>query len=99
MIDLNFTFTAELWRHSGAAAWYFLSLPKEISEQIKFFRSERVGFGTLRIKSTIGRTTWKTSLFPDKRSNSFLLPIKADVRKRESITHGDQVKVEISVDL
>ncbi len=99
MIDLNFKFTAELWRHGGAASSYFVSLPSEISDEIKFFRRKHSGFGTVRVKCTLGRTTWKTSLFPDKKSGSFFLPVKADVRKRENITHGDQMTVEMAIDL
>jgi hypothetical protein len=40
---------------------------------------------------TLGKTTWKTSIFPDKKLHAYLLPIKADVRKKESVKAGDIV--------
>ena len=42
MIDLSFSFSAACWRwQSTATAWYFITLPEEQSEEIKFF-SENV---------------------------------------------------------
>ena len=42
MIDLSFSFSGECWRwQSTATAWYFITLPEDKSEEIKFF-SENV---------------------------------------------------------
>jgi len=99
MIDLKLKFRGELWVYDGPGAWYFITLPVDIAEQIKFFREKHLGFGTVRVKVCIGETEWKTSLFPDKASNSFLLPIKADIRKKENLTVGETVFVKFEIDL
>lgn len=98
MIDLELSFTAELWVYTGPGAWHFLTLPTEAAEQIKFFREKHYGFGTIRVRAVIENTEWQTSLFPDKASGSFLLPVKAGVRKKEGLLAGNQVEVVLFVD-
>lgn len=87
-----FVFAAELWRYSGPAAWYFLTLPREVADQIRP-QVVRVGFGSVRVRVCIGETSWKTSIFPDKASGSYVLPVKAEVRRAEGLDAGTQVMV------
>jgi hypothetical protein len=91
-----FAFSASLWKYSGRAAWYFLTLPPEVAQQIKPL-APKLGFGAVRVHVTIGGTTWKTSVFPDKASGSYVLPIKAMVRQRESLTEGSDLVVFIEL--
>jgi hypothetical protein len=97
-MELNFT--APLWRWQGdaPAAWHFVTLSREIGAQVKFVTGKRQGFGTVRLKATIGKTSWKTSLFPDKKSGSYLLPVKTDVRKAEKLVVGQTVSVTLVLD-
>ena len=48
-------------------------------------------------EATIGKTSWKTSVFPDSKSGSYVLAVKAEVRKAEKIKVGDAVPVTIVV--
>jgi len=82
MIDLSFTFTSELWMYQGKGAWFFVTLPTSESEKIKFFNQGRRGWGSVRAMVTIGKTKWQTSIFPDSKAGAYLLPIKADIRKK-----------------
>ena len=97
MFDLDFNFTAKLWVYQGSAAWHFLTLPEEVAREIKLVCGQRAGFGSVRVKAVIDGTEWKTSIFPDKRSNSFLLPMKAEVRKKCKILAGDEVTVTLLI--
>jgi hypothetical protein len=99
VIDIDIHFTAELWAYKSSGAWYFVTLPANDAEKIKFFREKHDGFGTIPVKARINQTEWKTSLFPDKESNSFLLPIKAEVRKKERLMDGDSISISIFMDL
>jgi len=36
-------------------------------------------------------------VFPDRRSSSFLLPIKAEIRRREQVEAGDTVTVALAL--
>jgi len=95
----HYTFKAKIWLYQGGkASWHFITLPKKQSEQIKFFEGGlRRGWGSVPVTVTIGRTTWKTSIFPDTKSGSYLLPLKADVRKKEKISADDTVNVSLEV--
>jgi len=57
----------------------------------------RRGFGSVRVRVTVGSTTWSTSVFPDSRSGSYVLPVKKDVRVREGLQEGDQVAVALEL--
>ena len=97
MLDEQLTFSAPLWVYSGKSAWHFVTLPEELSAQIKFVQPEINGFGSVRICVNIGGSSWKTSLFPSKTAGSYLLPIKASVRKKEKLGAGDDVPVTITL--
>ena len=87
----SFPFTAALWKYSGESAWHFITLPADVSARIKFLQSGRRGFGSVRVRATLGNSTFETSVFPDSKSGCYLLPVKASVRKAEKIGHGDEV--------
>ena len=53
------------------------------------------GFGSVRVEVTVGRTTWRTSLFPDAKAATYVLPVKKAVRVAEGLTVGDTVRVRI----
>ncbi len=73
------------------ANWHFLPVPKEISLRINEQVPNRRGFGSVPVEVTIGETTWQTSIFPDSQSSTFILPVKAKVRKVEDIEAGESV--------
>ncbi|MEZ5690777.1 MAG: DUF1905 domain-containing protein [Rickettsiales bacterium] len=94
----KYQITASLWKYKGKAAWYFITLPKEISEEIKFFCSHiNIPFGSLPVEVKIGETTWKTSIFPDNKAGSYLLPVKSLIRKKEKLAEGDAVSFSLKI--
>ena len=92
------SFEGELWRWPGDAAWHFVSLPVEASEEIRELTApRRTGFGSVRVRATIGPTTWLTSVFPDKKSGAYLLPVKAAVRRAADLEPGDDTAVTVEL--
>lgn len=91
-------FTAELWPYEGEAAWFFLTVPADVSDDLRD-RTEglRRGFGSVRVRVTVGGTTWSTSVFPDSKQGVYVLPVKKDVRHRERLQEGDQVGVALEL--
>jgi Domain of unknown function (DUF1905) len=99
-MSARFHFKAKLWRHGGQAAWHFVTAPKEVSAQMRALtQGLRNPFGSLRVIATIGETTWRTSVFADTKAGAFLLPVKADVRRKEKIGHGDTASVSLEIEL
>jgi hypothetical protein len=100
MIDLEFTFSGKLWRWQSetATAWHFITLPIELSEDIKAFTKHLArGFRSVKVEVTIGETVWKTSLFPSKEQGAYLLPIKKSVRDAESLIVDKPAEVHLSI--
>lgn len=95
--NLCFDISAKLWVYRGKGAWYFITIPEEESGQIKFFSGKRIGWGSVRVTAKIGDTVWKTSIFPESKSKTYILPVKAEVRKKEKIGEGDVVQVSLDV--
>lgn len=95
---MGYRFRADLWRHAGDAAWHFITLPTDIADEIDDLTAgTRRGFGSVRVAVTIGSTDWETSIFPDTARESFVLPVKKQVRTREQLTAGDTVAVTLEV--
>ena len=93
-----FAFEAEVWEHEGAGAWHFVSLPEAIADEIEDrWGSEAGGFGSVKVDVTIGATRWATSLFPDSRRQTYVLPVKRAVRVAEGLADGSRAHVELVV--
>ena len=86
MIKLEYRMRAKVWLYPGAGGWHFVTLPAKDSAAIKkAFGVAQRSWGSLPVIATIGKTSWKTSIFPDKKIGAYVLPLKADVRKKEDI--------------
>ena len=93
-----YEFTAPLWKWDGNAAWHFVTLPFDVTDEIDEITTGRQGgFGSVKVKVTIGRTTWTTSVFPDNKRESFILPVKAAVRKAEGLAEGTPAAVRLEL--
>jgi Domain of unknown function (DUF1905) len=98
---VEFTFDAELWIWDArrADSWTFVSLPAEASAEIResVGATPRRGFGSVRVRVTVGDSTWSTSIFPDVSSGSYVLPIKRAVRTTEALEAGDVATVTVEL--
>lgn len=84
-----YEFTATVFRWEGNAAWFFVALPEEVTDEIDERHGHAAaGFGSLPVEVTVGTTTWRTSVFPDSRRKTFVLPVKKAVRAREGLDDG-----------
>ena len=93
-----FAFKAEVWKHEGSGGWYFISLPEDIADEIEEVHGRRArGFRSLRVDATIGATRWATSIFPDSKRGTYLLPVKRAVRDAEGLADGSTAEVTLVV--
>ncbi|WP_323793029.1 DUF1905 domain-containing protein [Nocardioides sp.] len=88
------TFTAPLWLHDGGV-WLLVTVPEDVSADVRLFGGPPRGFGSVRVEVTVGRTTWRTSVFPD--GPRFVLPVKKAVRTAEHIDVGDPLAIVLRV--
>jgi hypothetical protein len=95
-----YRFTAPLWVYPGETnTWHFVTVPEADSDDIEARTAHtRKGFGSVRVVATIGKTTWKTSVFPDSKKGAYVLPVKKQVRVSEGLEAGTPVKLRIELD-
>lgn len=103
----TYVVTAKLWlwqSDKAPASWHFLTIEGEAAEAIhalalmrRLENGRRRGWGAMKVHVTIGETAWDTSIFPDKVSGGWLLPVKAAVRKAEELVVGDQIQVSVTL--
>lgn len=94
-----YTFQAKIWLYDGPAAWHFVTLPQKLAAEIMlFYGTQAKSFGSIGVTATIGKTSWKTSIFRDTKSHSYVLPLKAEVRKKEELRADQLIKVVLKIE-
>ena len=93
-MDIEFTGKIFFWR--GPAPFFFVTVPAKQSRDIKAISGlVTYGWGVIPVHVRIGKTEFKTSLFP--KDGRYLVPIKASVRKAENLEEGDKVTIRLEV--
>lgn len=94
----EYTLRSNVWLYPGMAGWHFISVSKKASGEIKAtFGKHARGWGSIPVSVTIGKTQWNTSIFPDTKSGTYLLPLNAKVRKQEGISAKDTVQFLLKI--
>ena len=98
----SYDFAAPLWRWDAkdeetSGAWYFVSLPFDVSDEIEATAGPGKGFGSVRVEVTIGGSTWRTSVFPSTVEKTYVLPVKKAVRQAEGLDEGSEAAVRLSL--
>ena len=101
------TLTTPLWiwtTDKAPASWHFLTLSGDVAEAIhalalmrRLEGGQKRGWGSMKVRATVGDTSWETSIFPAKDVGGWLLPVKASVRRAEGLVAGDMVIVSVTV--
>lgn len=88
----------KVWLWPGeTAAWHFVHIEKNIAGQLKEKYGRRNAWSSVRVKVGIGKTKWHTSIFWDTRSGTYLLPLKAQVRRTEGVAADDDITYNLEI--
>lgn len=94
---MELKFSGDVWFWRGPSPFHFVTVPKKESLRIKSVSpSVTYGWGMIPCEVVIGSTKYTTSLWP--KDGGYILPIKAAVRKAESIDVDDHVKITLFID-
>jgi hypothetical protein len=99
LLGVVVVFDAQLWTWDARRAdtWVFVSLPGDASGEIRDRAGgQRRGFGSLRVRVTVGGSSWTTSIFPDS-TRGYVLPIKRAVRDAEGLDPGNRASVTVEL--
>ena len=78
---------------------YFITLPNDIADTIRAYADTlpRVWFKFVNMEAMIGYLKRDTSIFPDKKSGSYLLCIKKNIRQELQIEEWTQVHITLTI--
>jgi hypothetical protein len=89
--------TGGIWHWKGPAPHHFVTVPEEdcgaleaVSPMVSY------GWGMIPVAVRLGATSWTTSLWP--KDGGYIVPLKADVRRREQLEVGDLVTLVLTVE-
>jgi len=85
-------FSGEVIYWRGPSPWHFVEVPDDESELLDANAPAlSYGWGCIPVRAEIAGVAFRTSLFP--RDGRYMLPVKAEVRRRARIGLGDVVDV------
>jgi hypothetical protein len=93
-----FEFSAVVWQFPATGGWFFVALPENITNEIRenlLFLQE--SWGRFRVRAKIGNSIWDTAVWYDKKRKTYLLPLKADIRKAENVQTGSEINVILGI--
>lgn len=94
MLELSFAALVIEWR--GPAPFFYARMPLEAAAEVAAVkRAASYGWGAIPVTVRIGEVDFATSLFP--KDGTYLLPLKASVRRELAVSVGDMVEVEMTV--
>lgn len=90
---MGWVFEGQVVEWRGPAPYYYVPMPVEDAEDLKDAARGLEYWGQVAVTATIGETTFTTALFP--KDGTYLLPLKAAIRRAEEIDLDDVVSVAL----
>ena len=95
MDQLKFETKVIYWR--GPSPFFFAPVPPRLAEEIRqVAKFVSYGWGMIPVEARIAGVIFSTSLFP--KDETYLLPLKADVRRRSGVTADDLISVDLTIE-
>ena len=95
-MTMEVEFDATVWEWRGPAPYHFVTVPAADAEAVlQLAAAVTYGWGMVPVEVDLGRSRWRTSLFP--KDGGYVLPLRDSVRRKERICLDDLVHVRITV--
>jgi hypothetical protein len=95
---MNIEFSGPIWYWRGPSPYYFVTVPENESNAIHAISGlVTYGWGMIPVRVRVGETAWKTALWP--KDGRYIVPLKDVVRKAEDLEEGDEISVELFVEM
>ena len=92
----RFSFETEVIYWRGPSPFFYAPLPAPRAASVReMSRLVTYGWGMIPVEATISGVAFTTSLFP--KDDTYLLPLKGEVRRKAYITAGDTITVEMTI--
>ena len=97
---MKYEFEAKAYNSSEeeVCCWVLVSMPKELSKEIRGnFKFLEEGWGRMKVTVKVGNSEWKTSIWFDTKQDTYLLSLKSEIRKKENIVLGENIKIIVII--
>jgi len=95
---MNIEFKGKIFHWRGPAPYLFVAVPAKQSSDIKTVSGlVTYGWGVVPVHVQVGKTKWKTSLFP--KDGNYLVPIRMSAQKAENLKEGDNITINLEIRL
>ena len=99
MEKIKYEFSAKPYYCSSSedmCGWVFVSLPKELTTEIREdFKCLEEDWGRMKVTAKLGSSEWQTAIWFDTKQDTYLLPLKAKIRKQENVILGEDLQVTV----
>ena len=95
---IKYQFSAKLWKDNLEGGWHFVTVPNVISKEIRnHLKWQEEGWGRMKASVIIKELHWNTSIWFDTKINSYILPVKGEIRSKAKIKEGNIIEVGLIV--
>ena len=93
---IKYEFSTKMWKHSAPGSWHLISLPKNISKEIREnLKWQEEGWGRMKAVAKVGQFDWETAIWFDTKMNTYILPVKVEIRKKANLVISKKFNIEI----
>ena len=93
---ISYNFRAKMWIHPSEGGWHFISLPKHIAKEIRSnLKGQEEAWGRMKVSAQIKKLQWESAIWFDTKKNTYLLPIKAEIRKKGQLKVNDHLAIHL----
>ncbi|HEX7694329.1 MAG TPA: DUF1905 domain-containing protein [Sphingomonas sp.] len=94
---LEISFTGKLIHWRGPAPFHFVAISDDQVGEVRWAaRIASYGWGCVPVDASVGGLAFRTALFP--KNGGYMLPLKAEVRKKLGIDLGDSIAITMRID-
>ncbi len=87
-----------MWKHESPGGWHFVSLPKNISNEIRENLGwQEEGWGRMKARVQIDEQKWDTAIWFDTKRETYILPIKAHIRNKINLNTDTNINIYLWV--
>lgn len=91
-----YRFIASLFAWDAKPNVYLVHLPFDVADEIAARAEGREGgFGSVKVKVSVGTSSWETSVFADSNAKTYVLPVKKAIRVAENLEEGSSATFEL----
>lgn len=91
---IKYEYQTEMWKHNASGGWHFTALPQNLSKEIREnLKWQEEGWGRMKASAQIGELMWETAIWFDTKMGTYILPIKAGIRKKGNLKINETIEM------